>query len=150
MLSCHDFHNNETATVWQTNSFRNRKREQEKQIRPLVCEAAGEIESIFSLTCERMTEVFQKLNERQAQFLTPAQKVLLEEMELERRKFFHRDPKSNTVQHLPQPLPARTAEERPPSGFCWSVIRRPISLLRMACGLPLWRLRVNVSRVLFV
>jgi len=74
LLSCHDFHNNETATVWQTNSFRNRKREQEKQIRPLVCEAAGEIESIFSLTCERMTEVFQKLNERQAQFLTPAQK----------------------------------------------------------------------------
>jgi hypothetical protein len=84
--------------------------EQEKQIRPFVCEAAEEIESIFSETGERMTDVFRKLNERQAQFLTLEQKVLLEEMEQERRKLFQREPKSNTVQHPPAASPARIAE----------------------------------------
>ena len=84
--------------------------EQEKQIKPFVCEAAEEIESIFAVAGERTTEVFQKLNERQAQFLTPEQKVLLEEMELERRKLFHREPKSNALQHLPKPAAPQTAD----------------------------------------
>lgn len=81
--------------------------EQERQIKPFVCEAATEIDSIFAVTGDRMTEIFGKLNERQAKFLTPEQKALLEEMEQERQKFFRREPKSNAVQHPAEPATPR-------------------------------------------
>jgi len=62
--------------------------EQVKQIEPLVNETAAELKAVHSTTAERITEIFQTLNQRQTQFLTPEQKVLLEEMERERRQFF--------------------------------------------------------------
>ena len=62
--------------------------EQVRQIEPLVNETAAELKAVHSTTAERITEIFQTLNQRQAQFLTPEQKVLLEEMERERRQFF--------------------------------------------------------------
>ncbi len=78
--------------------------EQEKQIKPLVDEAAVELESVHSATAERIREVIQKLNRRQAQFLSPEQKASLEEMDRERQKFFHKE--SKTIPGLPQPGPA--------------------------------------------
>jgi hypothetical protein len=62
--------------------------EQETEIRPIVSETATELESIHSTTAGQVSAAFQRSNQRLAQFLTPEQKVLLEEMERERKKFF--------------------------------------------------------------
>ena len=77
--------------------------EQVKQIEPLVNETATELKAVHSTTAERITEIFQTLNQRQAQFLTPEQKVLLEEMERERRQFFR-----NAFQAKPGRLPPKS------------------------------------------
>jgi hypothetical protein len=78
--------------------------EQVKQVEPLVNETAAELETVHSTTADRITEIFQKLNQRQGQFLTPEQKVLLEEMERERRQFFRKVFKAKPGR--PQPEPA--------------------------------------------
>jgi len=70
--------------------------EQVRQIEPLVNETAAELEAVHTTTADRITEIFQKLNQRQTQFLTPEQKVLLEEMERERRQFFRKAFKDKT------------------------------------------------------
>jgi hypothetical protein len=80
--------------------------EQVKQIDPLVNESAAELEAVHSTTADRITEIFQKLNQRQAQYLTPEQKVLLEEMERERQQFFRKAFKARPGRPQPGPAPA--------------------------------------------
>jgi Spy/CpxP family protein refolding chaperone len=62
--------------------------EQEKEIRPIVTETAAELESIHSTTGSQVSAAFQRSNLRMAQFLSPEQKILLEQMDRERRTFF--------------------------------------------------------------
>jgi hypothetical protein len=81
--------------------------EQVKQIEPFVNESAADLEAIHSTTADRITEIFQKLNQRQAQFLTPEQRVLLEGMERERQQFFRKAFKAKSGQ--PQPISGPSA-----------------------------------------
>ena len=83
--------------------------EQETAIVPLVHQAATEIESLFAGACERTTDVFLKLNERQGKFLTQEQRTLLDQMERERQQFFHKafKPKGSSNQS-DQPVPVKT------------------------------------------
>jgi hypothetical protein len=80
--------------------------EQVKQIEPLVNETAAELEVVHSTTAERITEIFQRLNQRQAQLLSPEQKVLLEEMERERQQFFRKAFKAKPGRPQPRSAPS--------------------------------------------
>ena len=75
--------------------------DQLKDIQPLANDAAAELDSVHAATAERIREVFEKLNQRQAQFLTAEQKLALEEMERERQQFFRKELKGKP--RTPQP-----------------------------------------------
>jgi hypothetical protein len=62
--------------------------EQEKEVRPIVSETAAELESIHSAASDQVAAAFQRSNQRLSQLLTSEQKILLEEMERERKKLF--------------------------------------------------------------
>jgi hypothetical protein len=79
--------------------------DQVTRIDPLVQEAASELELVHSTTAEQIKEIFQKLNQRQTQFLTAEQKVLLEELERERQQFFHKTFKSKSTVQQPGEAP---------------------------------------------
>jgi hypothetical protein len=64
--------------------------DQVKEIEPLVNETAAELELVNAATAERITQIFQKLNERQTRFLTDKQKALLADMERERQESFRK------------------------------------------------------------
>ena len=61
--------------------------DQVKEIQPILNDTAAELASVHAATAERISEIIQKSNRRLAQFLTPEQKLLLEEMERERQDF---------------------------------------------------------------
>ncbi|MBU6401213.1 MAG: hypothetical protein KGS61_12925 [Verrucomicrobia bacterium] len=85
--------------------------EQVRQIQPILDETAAEIESVHSATAERIAVIFRKSNERIAQYLTPDQRVLLNEMQRERQRFFHRGPGPGH----PRPGPPPDGMPPPPS-----------------------------------
>ncbi len=64
--------------------------EQLKQITPIVGESAEKIESVHATTGERIAKIIADSNNRLTQFLTPEQKILMEEMNREREQFFHK------------------------------------------------------------
>jgi hypothetical protein len=74
-------------------------------IEPILNETAAELAVVHATTAERISEIIQKSNQRLAQFLTPAQKALLGEMERESRDFMRKacEPRAGA----PGPWPPR-------------------------------------------
>lgn len=72
--------------------------EQVTQIEPLVQQAAAELKAVHSASADRVSEIFQRLNSKQAQYLTDEQKLLLQKMEEERQTFSRRSSKSEPGQ----------------------------------------------------
>ena len=75
-----------------------------KEIEPLVTNTAAELEAVHSNSTEQISEIFQKSNQRLAQFLTPDQKLSLDAMERERQRFFRKTFRTQTG-----PPPSQTA-----------------------------------------
>ena len=62
--------------------------EQIKQIQPIINETAAEFEGAHYNMTGRVNEIIEKANQRIAPFLTPEQKVLLDELDRQRREQF--------------------------------------------------------------
>jgi hypothetical protein len=62
--------------------------EQLKQVRPILDDTSAEFESAFASMAERVNETITRANQRIAPLLTPEQKVLLEDLDRQRRDRF--------------------------------------------------------------
>ena len=70
--------------------------EQVKQITPIINDTAAEFAAMHTGMADRVNEIVQKARQRITPFLTPEQKVLLDDLERQRREQFRKMLKSDS------------------------------------------------------